>query len=67
MHNISDEARKLELRRPRHDHIKMPADEKKRLMAELEAQMELASENLQFEQAADLRDELELLRRELKK
>ena len=28
--------------------------------------MEIASQNLQFEKAADLRDEVELLRRELK-
>jgi excinuclease UvrABC nuclease subunit len=33
----------------------------------LERQMELASENLQFEQAADLRDEVELLKREMMK
>jgi excinuclease UvrABC nuclease subunit len=34
-------------------------------MKELEEQMELASENLEFELAADLRDEIELLRREV--
>ena len=65
IHNISDEARQLELRRPKHDHQKIPKDEKKRLIEELEAQMNLASENLQFEQAADLRDEIELLKREI--
>jgi len=62
--DIADESRKLELRRPKHDHQKIPKDERKRLMEELEQQMELASQNLQFEQAADLRDEIELLRRE---
>jgi excinuclease ABC subunit B len=64
--NISDESKKLELRRPKMDHTKIPRDEKLRLMNELEQQMELASQNLEFEKAADLRDEIELLRRELK-
>jgi excinuclease UvrABC nuclease subunit len=35
-------------------------------MEELEKQMEIAAQNLEFEKAADLRDEVELLRRELK-
>ncbi len=65
VHDIQEEHRKLELRRPKHDHTKIPKDEKKRLMGELERQMELAAENLEFEKAADLRDEIELLRREL--
>ena len=63
--DISDEQRKLELRRPKHDHQKIPKDEKKRLLEELEAQMDIAAQNLQFEQAADLRDEIELLKREI--
>ncbi|MBI3618572.1 excinuclease ABC subunit UvrB [Candidatus Peregrinibacteria bacterium] len=65
VHDIAEESRKLELRRPRYDHTKIPKDEKKRLMDELEKQMELAAQNLEFEKAADLRDEVELLRREL--
>ena len=65
VHNISEESRKLELRRPRRRHDKIPKDEKKRLMEELEHQMELASQNLEFERAADLRDEIELLKREV--
>ncbi len=64
IHDIAEDERKLELRRPRHDPQKIPKDERKRLIEELEAQMELASQNLQFEQAADLRDEIEMLRRE---
>ncbi|MBI3332197.1 excinuclease ABC subunit UvrB [Candidatus Peregrinibacteria bacterium] len=64
VHDIAEEGRKLELRRPKYDHAKIPKDEKKRLLEELERQMELAAQNLQFEQAADLRDEIELLRRE---
>ena len=67
VHDISDEQRKLELRRPKHEHTKIPADERKRLMEELEQQMELAVQNLEFEKAADLRDEIELLRREAMK
>ncbi len=66
VHDIAEEGRKLELRRPKYDHTKIPKDEKKRLMDELERQMELAAQNLEFEKAADLRDEVELLRRELK-
>lgn len=65
VHNIAEEGRKLELRRPHYDHTKIPKDEKKRLMEELEQQMELAAQNLEFEKAADLRDEIELLRREV--
>ena len=65
MHDIAEEGKKLELRRPKRDHQKIPKDEKKRLMEELEMQMELASQNLEFEKAADLRDEIELLRREI--
>ncbi len=65
VHDIAEEGRKLELRRPKYDHTKIPKDEKKRLMKELEEQMELAAENLEFEKAADLRDEIELIRREL--
>jgi excinuclease ABC subunit B len=64
--DIAEEQSKLELRRPKHDHTKIPKDEKKRLLAELEQQMEIAAENLEFEKAADLRDEIELLQRELK-
>ncbi len=66
VHDISEDGRKLELRRPKYDHTKIPKDEKKRLMEELERQMDLASKNMEFEKAADLRDEIELLRRELK-
>ncbi len=65
VHDISEEARKLELRRPKRDHTKIPKDEKKRLITELEQQMEIAAENLEYEKAADLRDEIELLKREV--
>lgn len=65
VHDIAEEGRKVELRRPKYNHTKIPRDEKKRLISELEHQMELAAENLEFEKAADLRDEIELLRREL--
>ena len=65
IHDIAEEGRKLEMRRPKHDHTKIPLDEKKRLIKELEEQMEIAAENLEFEKAADLRDEVEILRREV--
>jgi len=65
VHDISEEERKLELRRPKHDHQKIPKDEKKRLIDQLESQMELASQNLEFEKAADMRDEIDMLKKEL--
>lgn len=46
------------------DIKKVPHDEMKRLISELEAQMDLASQNLEFEKAAELRDEVEELREE---
>lgn len=63
--DIAEEGKKLELRRPKRDHTKIPKDEKKRLITEMEQQMEIAAENLEYEKAADLRDEIELLRREI--
>jgi excinuclease ABC subunit B len=63
--DIAQDHKKLELRRPKRNHKKIPKDEKKRLIDELENQMELAAQNLEFEKAADLRDEVELLKREL--
>lgn len=67
VHDISEEHRKLELRRPKRDPQKIPKDELKRLIDALEQQMEIAAQNLEFEKAADLRDERELLMRELRK
>jgi excinuclease ABC subunit B len=63
--DIAQEEHRLELRRTRYDHRKVPQSERKRLLEELEAQMELAAQNLEFERAVDLRDEIELLKREL--
>jgi len=42
----------------------IPADEKKRLIEELEEQMELSARNLEFEKAAILRDQIKELRRD---
>ncbi len=67
IHDISEEHRKIELRRPKRDPQKIPKDELKRLIEELEMQMEMAAQNLEFEKAADLRDEMELLNRQYKK
>lgn len=63
--DIAEGHTKLSLRRPKYDHSKVPKDEKKRLIGELENQMAMASQNLEFEKAADLRDEIDLLKREL--
>jgi len=62
--DIAEEHSRQKLSRKKYDHTKIPKDEKKRLLEELEAQMELAAENLEYEKAADLRDEIELLKRE---
>jgi excinuclease ABC subunit B len=63
--DIAEEHSRLKLTRKKYDHHAIPKDEKKRLIEELNAQMELAAENMEFERAADLRDEIELLRREI--
>jgi len=63
--DMSEDHKKLELRRPKRDHQKIPKDEKKRLIVEMEKQMEIASKNYEFEKAADLRDEIEVLKREI--
>jgi excinuclease ABC subunit B len=47
------------------DVKKVPKDEMKRLVDHLEAQMELASQNLEFEKAAELRDEIDALKDEM--
>lgn len=46
------------------DPKKIPKEEMSRLLKELEDQMDLASQNLEFEKAAELRDEIETLREE---
>jgi excinuclease ABC subunit B len=63
--DIAEEHSKQKLGRKKYDHQKIPKDEKKRLVEELMAQMDLAAENMEYEKAADLRDEIELLKREL--
>ncbi len=63
--DIAEEHSKQALSRKKYDHQKIPKDEKKRLIEELNAQMEIAAENLEYEKAADLRDEIELLKREM--
>ena len=46
------------------DPKKIPREEMGRFVRELEEQMDLASQNLEFEKAAELRDEVEKLREE---
>jgi len=47
--------------KPRRSYVKenLPPEEKQRLITELTAQMDIASENLEFEKAAELRDQLD--------
>lgn len=51
-------------RKPKIDYKKIPKSEMGRFIRELEEQMDLASMNLEFEKAADLRDEIEKIREE---
>ncbi|MBU2523732.1 excinuclease ABC subunit UvrB [Patescibacteria group bacterium] len=46
------------------DTKKIPEDEIKRFVDGLSAQMDLASQNLQFEEAAEIRDQIEIIKRE---
>jgi len=56
LHGKKDESQKK--------YEKVPKDEMKHLMKTLEDQMDLASHNLEFEKAAELRDEIDMLREE---
>ena len=47
-----------------YERAKVPREEVKHLIQTLEDQMDLASMNLEFEKAADLRDEVEMIRQE---
>ena len=49
------------------DIDKIPKDERKRLVKDLTNQMELAAQNLQFEKAAALRDQIEEIKESLNK
>ena len=44
------------------DYRQIPQDELSRLIADLENQMQLAAENLAFEEAAGLRDQIKRLK-----
>lgn len=56
--------KKKEKSGPRIDAKKIPKEEAKRFIEALEAKMDLASQNLEFEKAAEIRDEVEALRAE---
>ncbi len=58
------DAEKKQVRR--YDTKKVPKEEMGRLIEHLEAEMDLASQNLEFEKAAELRDEVEELRSKFK-
>jgi excinuclease ABC subunit B len=46
----------------KYENKNIPVEEQKRLLHELEMQMDLASRNMEFEKAAELRDEVEILK-----
>ena len=65
--DIAMEHSKKEKRGERHiDPTKVPREELGRFISELESQMDLASQNLEFEKAADLRDEIEEIKEKYK-
>lgn len=45
-----------------YENKEIPEEERKRLVQALEIQMEIAAQNMEFEKAAELRDEIEVLR-----
>jgi len=47
------------------DAKKIPHDELKRLVHSLESQMDFASQNLEFEKAAELRDQIEVIKEQM--
>ncbi len=51
--------------KPKLDLKKVPKDEYKHLVRDLSAQMEMASKNLQFERAAELRDTIEEIKKKM--
>jgi excinuclease ABC subunit B len=57
--------KKSDDRKSRVDAKKIPKDELSRLVRSLESQMEMASQNLEFEKAAELRDQIELMKEQL--
>ncbi|MBU1151871.1 UvrB/UvrC motif-containing protein, partial [Patescibacteria group bacterium] len=56
---------KDEKKRRHLDPKKIPPDEAKRFIASLEVKMDLASQNMEFEKAAEMRDEIDAIREEL--
>lgn len=56
--------KKKDTGKARLDPKKIPRDEVKRLVESLENKMDIASQNLEFEKAAEIRDEIEMLKEE---
>ena len=53
----------INLDKKKYNKADVPKEERDRLIQELTRQMELASENLEFEKAAELRDQIEDLKK----
>ena len=63
--DIQIERKEASDKRKKHlDVTKVPKEEMSRLIKHLETQMDLAAQNMEFEKAADLRDEIDLIREE---
>ncbi|MBU0705620.1 excinuclease ABC subunit UvrB [Patescibacteria group bacterium] len=56
---VKDIAQHTHKPKKKYNKEQVPAEERKRLIEELSRQMELASDNLEFEKAAELRDQIE--------
>lgn len=50
----------------KYENKEIPVEERKRLLTELNLQMEFAAQNLEFEKAAELRDEIDILQEKWK-
>jgi len=66
VHDLTDDMQKVaEERAPYHTGLDIPPDERLRLIQELDRQMRVAAEALEFERAAELRDQISELRESL--
>ncbi len=64
---IADISQNKPTKKGKRDTSKIPKEQIGMLMVELEHQMDLAAQNLEFEKAANLRDEIDELAKQLKK
>ncbi len=65
IHDLQEhEKRKTKKQVKHYDGKKVPREERERLITGMEAEMDMAAQNMEFEKAAEIRDEIERLRGE---